>query len=563
MLAAHRYYYLKNFQRALNWISERYGDLLDASERAFLLQFAELPQGSQALLVRMLMRRGPWFLQSKLVYDEIPSISDAVVPLLHFGLVDSQQPLGLDELFTLHTKSELLLMFADFPMQPSLRKAEMLEALRHARDEQKTYALWNLQSPHAALRVMVGQLNERFRLMFFGNMRQGWSEFVLADLGVFKYEDVKFDAESRAFQSRVDVDCYLELYQCRQRLGERGEICNVLRDATRCVTANPWLEARRARLLLRIGQACERLQDWVQAEAAYLQTGYPGARYRRMRVYERTARHAEAFDLAKVAEASPESEEERQRVQRMLIRLQRRLGATSKGRCSSDAAAQNRTDVTLCLSALPGSVESALRDHFHNVDAPVFYVENTLINSLFGLLCWEAIFAPVPGAFFHPFQTGPADLNAPDFVQRRRPAFDACLAQLDDGTHCHTIRQHFGEKHGVQSPFVFWGALPEGLMDLALQCIPAAHLKLFFLRLLSDINANRTGLPDLVRFWPAQCRYELVEVKGPGDKLQDNQIRWLQYFQEHGIPASVCYVKWREAPDHQPLQQGDAEQVTA
>ena len=29
--------------------------------------------------------------------------------------------------------------------------------------------------------------------------------------------------------------------------------------------------------------------------------------------------------------------------------------------------------------------------------APVHYVENTLINGLFGLLCWPAIFAPLPG----------------------------------------------------------------------------------------------------------------------------------------------------------------------
>ena len=34
---------------------------------------------------------------------------------------------------------------------------------------------------------MVGDLCERLRLMFFGNLRQDWSEFVLADLGVFKY----------------------------------------------------------------------------------------------------------------------------------------------------------------------------------------------------------------------------------------------------------------------------------------------------------------------------------------------------------------------------------------
>ena len=78
------------------------------------------------------------------------------------------------------------------------------------------------------------------------------------------------------------------------------------------------------------------------------------------------------------------------------------------------------------------------------------------------------------------------------------------------------------------------------LLALALDCIPPAHLRLFFTRLLRDLKANRTGLPDLVRFWPAARRYELVEVKAPGDKLQDNQIRWLAYCEAQGIPVRAA-----------------------
>ena len=105
--------------------------------------------------------------------------------------------------------------------------------------------------------------------------------------------------------------------------------------------------------------------------------------------------------------------------------------------------------------------------------------------------------------------------------------------------------QRHADKQGMQSPFVFWGTLTAPLLALALDCIPPAHLRLFFARLLRDVQANRTGFPDLVRFWPAERRYELVEAKAPGDKLQDNQIRWLQYCAEHGIPVRVCHVQWR------------------
>ena len=81
MLPPHRFYYLHNFQRALDWIGERYADLLDVREQGFLTGFSALPQQSQALLVRMLMRRGPWFRADKLVYEEIPDIAAAAGPL--------------------------------------------------------------------------------------------------------------------------------------------------------------------------------------------------------------------------------------------------------------------------------------------------------------------------------------------------------------------------------------------------------------------------------------------------------------------------------------------------
>jgi sulfur relay (sulfurtransferase) complex TusBCD TusD component (DsrE family) len=38
----------------------------------------------------------------------------------------------------------------------------------------------------------------------------------------------------------------------------------------------------------------------------------------------------------------------------------------------------------------------------------------------------------------------------------------------------------------------------------------------------------------------------MIEVKGPGDRLQDHQTRWLEYCVEQGVPVSVCYVRWAE-----------------
>ncbi|WP_338639919.1 VRR-NUC domain-containing protein [Burkholderia pyrrocinia] len=542
------FYYLTNFERALAWLGERYDDLLDHQEQAFVRDFATLPQASRALLVRMLMRNGSDFRASKLAYDEIGCTLDAAAPLVELGWVDPAPALTLDELFALSTKVDLLRIFPSLAAHAGERKPEWLERLRPAHDAAQPLDAWCAQAGDRVLRVTVGALCDRLRLMFFGNLHQDWSEFVLADLGVFQYENVPIAPSSRAFQQRGDVDAYLALQMCRDALDAWPDdlpFDDLLRaiDAVGC--AQPWLATRRAKLLFALGQTCERRADWAAALDAYTRSAWPGSRHRRIRVLERCGRDDDALALALDARGGFESDEERQRVERMLPRLQRRVGQ----RVERAAAAPDVPRETLVLVRPDAfvSVEFAVRDHLAQPASPVHYVENTLINSLFGLLCWEPVFAAVPGAFFHPFQRGPADLHAPDFAARRADAFAACFAQLDSGAYRDTIRRHFATKAGLQSPFVFWGVLTDELLDEALACLPAEHLRLWFARLLADIRSNRSGLPDLVRFWPGERRYELIEVKGPGDRLQDNQTRWLAYCVAHGIPVRVVDVEWAGA----------------
>ncbi|RKE38747.1 VRR-NUC domain-containing protein [Paraburkholderia sp. BL23I1N1] len=558
-------YYLLNFERALAWLAERYDDLLDAHEHGFLREFAALPQPSRALLVRMLMRKGTLFRASRLSYDEIGCPLQAVAPLAALGWVDTEPGLTLDDLFALTTRPELLLIFADaialIPGAKGLRKPDLLETLRPFYDLEDedgeggaavhSLSTWHSETTDRVFHVSIAPLCDRLRLMFFGNLQQDWSEFVLADLGVFQYEKVAFAPSSRAFQQRADVDVYLALHACREALDrlppgdpEAGAIDELVAVIGAIETSNPWLETRRAKLLFRIGQHCERQQNWPAALAVYERCAWPGARHRRLRVLERSERFDEAFALASQAATRPENEEEMQRVARMLPRLQRKRGE----RVARVPAARpvERSTLVLPRPEAPQAVEYVARDYLTCESAPVHYVENALINSLFGLLCWEPVFAALPGAFFHPFQRGPADLHAPDFHARRAEQFAACLAQLDSGDYRETILRHLQSKAGLQSPFVLRGLLTPELVVLALDCLPAAHLKLWFERLLRDIRGNRSGLPDLIRFWPTERRYELIEVKGPGDRLQDNQIRWLAYCAQHGMPVRVLDVRWAD-----------------
>jgi hypothetical protein len=159
-------------------------------------------------------------------------------------------------------------------------------------------------------------------------------------------------------------------------------------------------------------------------------------------------------------------------------------------------------------------------------------------------LCWDAIFAPIPGAFFHDFQHGPVDLESPYFYERRRDRFAQSFAELESERYKDVIRQRYIAKARIQAPFVTWGLLSSQLLERALECFPAAHLRLWFEWIVRDVVENRAGFPDLVQFWPNEQRYRMVEIKGPGDRLQDNQRRFLEFCSRHKMPVFVCRVRW-------------------
>ena len=537
------FYYLANFHQALAWLQERSADLLNESEHGFLQQFVAMDTAAQALLVRMIMRTGSHFRVSKLNYGEIGCTRLAAKPLLDAGWIEHDAALSLDELFNLLRKDEVLEHLCSSPKKRALKKSELLEQLSEIYAEPRPFAAWCPASDDQILSLTIDALSDRLRLMFFGNLHQDWSEFVLAELGIFRYEPVALTADSRAFRHRTDVDCYLQLQHSREQFEAGAPISSVLQQISTLPCDTPFLATRRHKLLFRMGQQLERDADLEGALSFYADCRFVGARLRQIRVLERLGCQEQAYALTLQAVQAPENDAETQAAARALVRLARKLGQPQPGKAK--AVAPTRLD--LCLpKPETQSVEFAVKAHLSEPEGPVHYVENSLICSLFGLLCWEAIFAPLPGAFFHPFHTGPVDLFSADFYPRRAELFATCLAHLDADTYKQVIRQHYADKFGIQSPFVFWAALDETLLEQALDCLPAAHLLAWFKRLLLDIKANRAGMPDLIQFWPAEQRYRMIEVKGPGDRLQDNQLRWLAFCAEHGMPVDVCYVQWAD-----------------
>jgi len=538
------YYYLKNFDTVLAWVRERSSDLLNHSEINFIANFSKLSTESRALFVRMTMRKGSLFRASKLNYVEIGSPQEAVKCLINLGWIENDPLISLEQLFALLTKKELAHVFGLAREKAVATKMELLESAQEVFQEPRRFSSWFTASDDTLYEVRVIDLCDRIRLMFFGNLHQDWSEFILSDLGVFRYEKVNFLPTSCAFHSRQDVDDYLCLYDCRERFYKEEALEDIEQDIYAVSCENSWLLRRRDKLLFHIAQRYEQLEQWIRALRIYKQSSYPGARIRIIRILEKNAQLASAMEMAELAEAVPESETELQHLKRIMPRLRRKLSQPESAR--PVRLEVPRIDLKLPRPDVSYSIEVLVRDYIEqrSPNALIHYVENTLVNSLFGLLCWDAIFIAIPGAFFHPFHTGPTDLHSADFYSRRSMHFKACLSQLDSEQYKQTIRENFKKKAGIQSPFVTWQILADTLLEQALSCFPAVHMAKWFERILLDIQSNRAGFPDLIQFWPQEGRYQMIEVKGPGDRLQDNQNRWLDYCIKHDMPVSVCYVQW-------------------
>ncbi|MFL6551506.1 MAG: VRR-NUC domain-containing protein [Povalibacter sp.] len=525
-----RFYYLSNFEQALDWLRRRYADLLSDEERLFLDQFALLERDTRALLVRLVMRRGPVFRESKIQYEEIGSLERAVQTLADVEWIDCDPMLNADAVGALLPKATLA---SHLGLNHSLPKSELCERLIANYPQPRSASSWQMFGGERVIHVTVAELCLHLRLLFFGNFHQDWKEFVLTDLGIFKYEPVSTH-DGRAFQSREHIEAFYALFRARRALEEDQPLQHALELLPTGPLDEPWLCELRAKLQFSIAREFERAGQFAQAYDLYAQCDHPGALARSVRVLERQGRVAEALTLAQSDVCAELIEPERQLIDRAIRRIAGR---------SADTAVKKHSIQTINLELEDWErVEQGAAISLHAPDEPVFYVENLLINALFGLWCWDVIFAPVVGAFFHPFQRGPADLWSPQFASRRASDFERAFERLEADAHVLPILETYRAKQGISNPFVFWNGLTEELIQLALICIPAAHLKLIFKRMLVDLERNSSGFPDLIQFYVTEKRYRFVEVKGPGDRLQDHQRRWMEFFADHGIPALVCRV---------------------
>lgn len=539
-------YYLDNAWQVINHCLVYYPDLLKPDEIAQLQQLQQLPTDAQALLIRLVMRNGELFRRDSLNYTQISAMDAAISRLDETGLINANPDLSLPDIGQLAKRQECLqwcrTLAPESHWPSSCRKRDLLAYLHQHPDGQQRQPLnrhWP-DAPFQVVQLSSNALFTRLRLMFFGNLHQDWSAFVLTELGHQQFEPVHLNTASRPFQHRDEVDQYLQLHQLMERIPAQ-QPCWELAAKLLSPSTVEWLDYRRQKVLLALARQAQRHADSALAQQLYRLNPHPEAQIRWLRLQEKHTDPAKVFQQAQQAQQQIVQPHHQLSLQRILQRTSKKAGIAYQ-----PAPFPALPDRPLILpKPAKGRVEQAVIAHLSTAEQSLFYVENRLFTGLFALLFWPALFAPVRGAFFHPFQAGPADLYRPTFYATRQALIDDIFNTLNDERYQAIIRQRLVEKRGINCTFIHWPSLTPSLVEAALTLIPASHLMAVFRYLLLDLRQHRSGLPDLILFDHAQQKYQLIEVKGPGDRLQDNQRLWLRYLINHGVTVCICSVQWQ------------------
>ncbi len=534
-------YYLDNVKTLFDHVETVYADILEADYLDFLVSFHQLSQDAQKLVIRLLNRSNILFRLSKLSYPEINSIHLAIEELNASNFIEVNPRLDKEEILALFNKAELIEISEAADSLKKLKRDDLNKQLLKKNDNS---FFQKLTSFDTFIEVSHQDTYQILQMLFFGNLNQSMTDFVLRDLGLYQFENYTVDVNNRPYRSVEEIGQHWLLHQLDSVFeitdaGNRDALIDCFHAIPDCNDRSSPVYRKSERLRYQLARQLERLGELEIAASLYQQCRLPPSRERQARIHHQQGELSQAIELCANIIDTPIDESEMQFAEEFATRLINRHKLKTLPGLSMSG--QYQPDIIELELEQQDSVELAVVDYYQS---GCFYLENTLFNGVLGLLAWEAIFAPVAGAFYNPFQFRPSDFHAFDFMQKRQFYFKQIWSSVKDNDDIlKTVSSCWQKKQGIANPLVDWQHLNLPIIELALQRIDHQHWLRIFERILRDLRNNRSGFPDLILF-PEEGGYLLIEVKGPGDTLQKNQQRWMQYFAHHQIPHCLARVSW-------------------
>lgn len=543
-------YYLAHFRELIEFVTSKCMHLLEPKHSEFISKINQLDEQSQCMLARVYSRK-PYLVQAQsLNYEEITSPHQAIYTLKKAGILFEPNEQHYSQLLAHLTKPSLVELLSNYSEQISFKKSAAKGALVDIAREffkARPQELAPLYSQYVINNR--SDYYEYFEFLFAGKLSSGdvnhQNRFVMRDLGLTATREGHSESLSRfetldeaqsnyllnryrlAFKNITDESDYVALASQVLVQAAHGAIAVVLKNKL-LVRLYRQLKIVDSELAFSLLEGCV---DDSEAQEIQIREQY------RLGNKEWVKARLEAIienpltdDLLYFADDF----------------LMRKFNKKTRSRLSAMLA---DTQCVLEIDELyRGEVEQGVNDYYTREGMAVFNTENTLWQSLFGLVFWHELFVESPYPPCNEFDIYPQVLRLGNFYEAQQTQINERLAQCQTSQAllnlvCKNAAQYFDQPNGL---FRWRSNLLEPLEALILNS-PLEALIAHLAAMSKHYLQLKDGYPDLMVINNGQVHFE--EVKAPGDKLRRNQLTTIDNLKNVGFTVHIAAVKWFVDPN--------------
>lgn len=531
------FYYHTNFCEMLSFVKARYEHVFEAEHVSFLDAFEALPHNAQCLFVRIAGRKGRVFDTHKLRYSEIIDIAAGLRMLEQTGFIEAPAKSDYRECLTALTKPDLIALMAEHMCASGFKRSWKKEALVDTAlaympfDETSLPANFIIQGRRDALRYLS--------YLHLGKIEDNLQSFTLRDLGISKVPDFKADYSARfdtVLEAKAAFFYANALYQLKN--GSEDDVNRYLDTvgawpAPECDVS----KGSRDKLLQKLGARAERLEDAETALKLYGLSDAPLCNERAIRLrYKHGDKEWCQARLEALIE-NPGSDDEHNFAEDF---YQRKF---NKKRTSEVTDILRQGDVLELDEAFKNDPERAAQNYYAGQGYEIYFTENGLWRTLFGLLFWDELYCSDAATLHNSFERLPASLTLGSFYAQFESEIETKLASLRSASSAHVqILKTVSRHHGTPNSIFRWSGRTIDLIQTFIENAPQEALGAILRRMAQDYKAMRDGFPDLMLLKDNSIRF--IEVKASGDVIRRNQLTRIKQLRAAGFQTDVARIDW-------------------
>jgi DNA polymerase-3 subunit epsilon len=534
------YYYLDHFLEMLGFVQRTYEPILTAEHHEFIARFEALSRDARCLLIRMVNRRGAIFNRSLFNYPEIADVQRAASDLMAAGHARS---LGEADYaaFVACLPKDVLVTGAQAAGRGDVRKSWSKPKFVDYYLEQVPFSVAVQHCGAHKFIALDGTRPIEFLLyLYFGKTEVDLKNFALRDLGILRTN------RETSFSARfTDAEEALASFHYSQIL-DRLEVksATVYRQAAVDVLGGPvcgteYAADLRSRAAHQMGLYFEKAGEGALARQLYRAGSSADCNERLVRLLYSEGDRAGAEEILQRMIDDPASDGEHLFATDFYAR---KYG----GRCTGQFTELLRSGRVITVDDTHrGNPEAGVAGVLRREGAKVYYTENVLWHTLFGLLFWDELFesTQMPSGF----DWVPHCLKDRSFYRLFASTIDEKLEAIALGNALlsilHTVAARWGRPNGIFA----WDHVQVEALRALLDGADPIGIARIVRAMCHDFRSMRDGFPDLLLVRDGKASF--MEIKAEGDVIRRNQLIRLRQLGAAGIAAEIGRVDYRFDPE--------------